>query len=65
MITKETFEKCRQTLADLTLLTKHEEGDYVELVNEDDEQGPVQFCRKGGQPFLLMPRSVYDMIRKT
>jgi hypothetical protein len=36
-------------------------GDYCEYVDEDDEEGLVQFCRKNGNVFLVMSSREYDM----
>jgi hypothetical protein len=33
------------------------------LVNEEDEQGPVQIVNEHGTVVYLMPRKVYDEIR--
>ena len=33
------------------------------LVNEEDEQGPVQIVNEHGTVVYLMPRDVYDEIR--
>ena len=41
---------------------KPEEGDYAELVNEEDEQGQVRICRKDGTVTMLMSRASYDAV---
>lgn len=38
-------------------------GDYIELVDEDDEQGPVRLCRADGTMVMCMPRSAYEAFK--
>lgn len=35
------------------------------LVNEDDPQGPVEICDSKGNPYMVMPRDVYDQIMRS
>ena len=53
-----------QRLLDATPLVKSEPGDYAELVDENDEHGLVNVCRKGGHVFMQMPRDVWDDLQK-
>ncbi len=39
-----------------------EPGDYVEYVNDDPETQMVQFCRKNGTVFMVMPVEVYRQL---
>ena len=39
-------------------------GDYCEYVDENDEKGLVQFCRRNGAVFLVMSSSEYDMYKE-
>lgn len=41
-----------------------EKGDYAELVNEDDEEGLVQICRKNGSVLMVMPIEVWKELRE-
>lgn len=43
-------------------LWKAEEGDYAELVDENDEDGAVVIRRKSGAPVAMMPREVWDQL---
>jgi len=47
-------------LFEMMPVLESEEGDYAKLVDEQDEQGPVQICRKDGTPVVIMPRQVWD-----
>ena len=37
-----------------------EDGDYCELLDENDPNGAVVIRRKDGRPTLVMSRSAYD-----
>jgi hypothetical protein len=39
-------------------------GDYAELVNENDPDGLVQICSASGVRKILMPRDVWEELRK-
>ena len=43
-------------------LVTHKEGDFCEELPEDP--GTVHFRRKDGTPYMLMPRSVYEDLKK-
>jgi hypothetical protein len=43
-----------------SLAPKPEDGDYAELVNEDDERGPVRLCRQDGTVVAIMSSAAYD-----
>lgn len=45
-----------------TPICKPEEGDYAELVNENDEQGLVRVCSKNGSVVMVIPRDVWDRL---
>ena len=34
------------------------------LVDENHPEGPVEICDSKGNPYMLMPRDVYDQIMK-
>lgn len=45
-----------------TPICQPEEGDYAELVNENDEQGLVRVCSKNGSVVMVIPRDVWDRL---
>jgi len=42
---------------------KPQPGDYVELVDESDPDGPVQVCRKDGTLVMMMPQQAFLEMR--
>ncbi len=53
-----------KSILDGTPFITPEEGDYSELVNEDDEEGLVQICRKNGAVLMVMPIEVWKELRE-
>ena len=59
----------KDPLAELAALIERQatialgEGDYAELVNEDEPDGYVRVCRKDGTPVIFAPRALWDKLR--
>ena len=60
----EEIKKLFDLLESSPLPGGHEDGDYAELVDENDPDGPVRICNKVGREKIIMPRTLWDELRQ-
>lgn len=61
-LTPTKFEELLVDFMDRPLFQPRE-GDYVEFIDEEDPNSAVQFCRKNGTVFMIMPYADYKAFR--
>jgi len=63
ILTKEELKKIHDLIGQQPI-SRHEEGDYAALLDEDDPEGAVGIFNAAGRLKIAMHREVWDQLQK-